>query len=81
MKTNPTLTARARELRKNMTPAERILWKALRGRRFVNYKFRRQQPFGEYILDFYCSNTQIELEIDGETHLGREPHDEGVRNG
>jgi len=76
MKTNPTLTARARELRKNMTPAERILWKELRGRRFASFKFRRQQPFGLYILDFFCSNARLSLEIDGETHLGNEKSDE-----
>jgi adenine-specific DNA-methyltransferase len=76
MKKDPSITARARELRKNMTPAERILWKAIRSRRFANFKFRRQHPFGEYILDFYCSNTQLLLEIDGETHLGNEKADE-----
>ena len=76
MKTNPHLKAHARELRQNLTPAERILWSALRGRRFVGYKFRRQQVMGEYILDFYCANTMLSLEIDGETHLGKEQHDE-----
>jgi very-short-patch-repair endonuclease len=39
-------------------------------------KFRRQHPFAEYILDFYCSNTRLLLEIDGETHLGNEKADE-----
>jgi very-short-patch-repair endonuclease len=76
MKTDPRLKSHVRELRKNMTPAEGILWTALRDRRFLGYKFRRQQVMGEFILDFYCSNTLIALEIDGETHLGKEANDE-----
>jgi very-short-patch-repair endonuclease len=76
MKQDARLKEHARELRKNMTPAERILWGALRGRQFAGYKFRRQQPFGEYVLDFFCSNTRLALEIDGETHLGKEKPDE-----
>ena len=59
-----------------MTPAERILWRELRGRRFAGYKFRRQQIMGGYVLDFYCSNTQLAIEVDGETHLGKEKSDE-----
>ncbi len=76
MKTNPRLKAHARDLRKNMTPAERILWIALRDRRFAGYKFRRQQVVGDYIIDFYCTNALLALEIDGETHLGKEESDE-----
>jgi very-short-patch-repair endonuclease len=75
MKTNPRLKSHARDLRKNMTPAERILWTALRDRRFAGYKFRRQQVVGEYVLDFYCSNALLALEIDGKTHLGKEESD------
>src|SRR6185369_14324407 len=76
MKTNPELKAHARELRKGMTPAEKILWRALRDRRLCEYKFRRQQVFGKYVLDFYCANARLVLEIDGETHLGKEKSDE-----
>ncbi len=76
MQKDPQLKSYARELRKNMTPAERILWQALRGGRLAGFKFRRQQPFGEYVLDFYCSNASLALEIDGETHLGKESADD-----
>jgi very-short-patch-repair endonuclease len=58
-----------------MTPAERILWNAVRGRRFVGFKFRRQQVFGGYILDFFCSHIKLVLEIDGESHLANEEYD------
>ena len=76
MKSAPRLKAYARELRQNMTPAERILWAALRRRRFAGYKVRRQQIVGGYVLDFYCSNARLALEVDGETHLGKEKSDE-----
>ncbi len=76
MKSDPRLKAHARELRLNMTPAERILWSALRDRRFAGFKFRRQQVFGEYVLDFFCSNARLAIEVDGETHLGKEQSDE-----
>ena len=71
------LTAHARELRKNMTPAEAILWRQLRGRRFAGYKFRRQQPIfdANAIADFYCATAKLVVELDGETHVGREAHD------
>ncbi len=76
MKADPYLKARARELRRNMTPAERILWNALRGRRFAGFKFRRQQVFGTYVLDFYCANARLTIEVDGETHLEKSKDDE-----
>ncbi len=71
------LTARARELRRNMTPAEAILWRKLRGRRFAGFKFRRQQPIVEAhaIADFFCPTAGLVVELDGETHIGRETHD------
>ncbi|MBI1830216.1 MAG: DUF559 domain-containing protein [Planctomycetes bacterium] len=53
-----------------------MLWKELRGRRFAGFKFRRQQVFGSHVLDFYCSNARLALEVDGETHLGKEKLDE-----
>ena len=72
------LTARARELRQHMTPAERILWVKLRGRRFAGIKFRRQQPVvaATAIADFYCPAARLVVELDGETHVGREAHDD-----
>ena len=71
------LTERARDLRKHMTPAEVILWGRLRGRRFAGFKFRRQQPVCQAvaIADFYCASARLVVELDGETHAGREAHD------
>ena len=57
-----------RNLRKNMTPAEQSLWKHLRGKRLGGYRFRRQQPLGQYILDFVCVDAKLVIEIDGGQH-------------
>ena len=65
-----TLVERARELRKNPTPAERLLWEQLRGRRFLGLKFRRQHPFGLFILDFFCVERRLAIEVDGAAHEG-----------
>jgi very-short-patch-repair endonuclease len=46
--------SRPRQLRKNMTDAERLLWRELRSRQLGGYKFRRQQPLGTYVVDFVC---------------------------
>ena len=56
---------RARLLRKKATEPERILWRHLRNRNFVGYKFRRQHPFEDYILDFYCPSAKLAIELDG----------------
>ena len=67
-----------RYLRKNATDCERILWRHLRNRRFVDYKFRRQHPIDPYILDFYCPNVKLAIELDGSGHDSRlrETHDQ-----
>jgi len=67
---------RARKLRRSMTPAEVILWRELRGRRFAGYKFRRQRPAGPFITDFYCHACRLIVGLDGETHIGREQADQ-----
>ena len=66
---------RSRELRREMTPAEKILWKELRGRRFDGFKFRRQQPIGNFIADFLCASARVIIELDGESHVGRDQPD------
>ena len=58
----------ARKLRREQTDVERKLWKALRGRRFHGYKFRRQQPIGDYIVDFVCFEAKFVVELDGGQH-------------
>lgn len=68
-------TPRARELRRDMTPTEVILWGVLRGRQLGGYKFRRQQPLGPFYADFYCAEAKLVVELDGDTHVGREEAD------
>jgi very-short-patch-repair endonuclease len=63
----PNLLHLAHELRINQTTAESILWRALRNRNF-KYKFRRQHPILRYIVDFYCPQAKLCVEIDGSTH-------------
>ena len=58
----------ARHLRKRDTWAEKLLWSWLRDRRFSAYKFRRQQIFGDYILDFFCVEAFLNIELDGSQH-------------
>jgi very-short-patch-repair endonuclease len=57
-----------RELRNDMTAAELALWRILRGRQMSGCKFRRQHPFGEYILDFVCLENELVIEVDGGQH-------------
>lgn len=56
---------RARELRKNPTDAERLLWRKLRLWQIDGFKFLRQQPLGIYIVDFACLEKRLVIEIDG----------------
>jgi very-short-patch-repair endonuclease len=58
----------AKTLRKNQTEAEGYLWQFLRDRRLAGYKFRRQYPIGNYILDFYCPQKKLAIELDGGQH-------------
>ena len=58
----------ARELRGRMTDAEALLWMLLRNRRIAGAKFRRQHPMGRYILDYYCIDKMLCIELDGGQH-------------
>jgi Uncharacterized protein conserved in bacteria len=64
---NPTLKTLARQLRQNSTKAEIILWKYIKGK-VLGCEFHRQRPIDEYILDFYCDELKLGIEIDGYTH-------------
>jgi very-short-patch-repair endonuclease len=64
----------ARRLRKKATPSEQLLWKHLR-RKQLPFKFRRQQPMAPYIVDFFCPAARLVIELDGESHIGREDYD------
>jgi very-short-patch-repair endonuclease len=59
-----------RLLRSNMTDAECALWKRLRGCQLNGCKFRRQHPFGDFILDFVCLEAKLVIEVDGGQHNG-----------
>lgn len=54
-----------------MTNAERLLWQALRNHQLCGFKFRRQHPIGPYIVDFYCHNARLVVELDGEYHANQ----------
>jgi very-short-patch-repair endonuclease len=64
----PAILERARELRREMTPQERKLWQRLRGKQLFGVKFRRQHPVDRFILDFYCYQHNLAIEIDGHSH-------------
>ena len=67
-KTTAEIVQAAREQRCQPTPAEKRLWAALRGRRLAGLKFRRQHPYGQFILDAFCVEHQLEVEVDGDVH-------------
>ncbi|MDX2137691.1 MAG: endonuclease domain-containing protein [Chloroflexota bacterium] len=58
----------ARHLRAEQTPSEEILWQSLRNRRLNGWKFRRQFPIGAFVLDFYCAESRLAVEVDGAIH-------------
>ncbi|MGI9519231.1 MAG: endonuclease domain-containing protein [Pirellulaceae bacterium] len=60
--------ARSRQLRKNLTGPEKNLWAAIRSRKLANLKFRRQFPIDRYIVDFYCHEHRLVVELDGDSH-------------
>jgi len=62
----------ARGFRKNPTESEKIMWNALRNRQFLNLKFRRQYLVDGYLIDFYCSELKLAIEIDGPIHSRKE---------
>ena len=66
---------RARALRRNPTEAEKLLWRELRHWQVAGYKFRRQQPIGQYIVDFICFEKQLIIELDGGQHADQTNYD------
>jgi very-short-patch-repair endonuclease len=66
---NPKLKERAKQLRHNMTFSEVKLWNKLKNGQLMGYDFDRQRPVGNYIVDFFCKDLQLALEVDGITHL------------
>ena len=74
--TPPELKVRARELRYDSTVPERKLWDALRGRKLAGLKFRRQHPIPPFVVDFYCEEELLVVELDGDSHIGCANYDE-----
>ena len=64
-----------RELRKNATDAERLLWSRLRRRQLSGFKFRRQHSVGPYICDFACVDARVVVELDGSQHVEQSGYD------
>ena len=79
------IRALVRELRRNSTPSERLLWEYLRSRKFLGLKFKRQYPIAYqhgklgkshyFIADFYCYEKKLVLELDGEIHSEQKEYD------
>jgi very-short-patch-repair endonuclease len=69
------LLDRARRLRREMTPQERLLWQGLRGRRLEGYKFRRQMWLDGFIADFACPEARLVVEADGSQHAANRDYD------
>ena len=69
-------TDRSRELRADSTTSERVLWGMLRNRRLGGLKFRRQVPFGKFVVDFYCAEHHLIVELDGHSHDGQQEKDQ-----
>ena len=66
--------SKARSLRKNMSASEDLLWEGIRKKR-TGFSFRRQVQIGAYVLDFYCAEAALCVEVDGEQHLRRQELD------
>ena len=68
MDSKSILLEKRRYLRKNLTPEEAVLWNCLKSKQIKNHKWRKQHPIGAYILDFYCPETKLCIELDGKNH-------------
>lgn len=73
---NPKLKDFARKLRRDSTFTEIMLWNYLRGKQMRGYDFDRRRPIDNYIVDFYCKDLQLAIEVDGESHYGNTERDE-----
>jgi very-short-patch-repair endonuclease len=66
----------ARSMRANPTPGEATLWQHLRGAKLAGVRFRRQHAIGKFIVDFYCPQAKLVIELDGSSHVERETEDQ-----
>ena len=72
---NPKLKEFARKLRKDSTFTEILLWNYLKGKQMRGYDFDRQRPIDNFIVDFYCKDLQLAIEVDGESHYANPEKD------
>ena len=73
----PAIFEKAKELRNKMTPTEQILWEELKGKKVCGVRFRRQHPIDIFIVDFYCHEALLVIEVDGKIHLQQKDYDDG----
>jgi very-short-patch-repair endonuclease len=73
---NPDLKTLARELRRKMTMSEILLWKELKNKQICGFDFDRQRPLDKYIVDFFCKELSLAIEIDGDSHTYKFDYDE-----
>ena len=71
---NPKLRILARKLRKEMTLSEVLLWNELKQKKMLGYDFDRQKPLDNYIVDFFCKELLLVIEVDGSSHHHEEPY-------
>ncbi len=79
MRTHQETRRRAKELRRELTDAERILWSRLKGKQLRGWQFRVQHPVAPYILDFACVPLRLGIELDGATHSTVEEREHDAR--
>ncbi len=72
---NPKLKKLARKLRKDMTLSEVLLWNELKQAKMMGYDFLRQRPMDNFIVDFYCKDLRLVIEIDGSSHHSEEAYE------
>lgn len=77
---NPKLKEKARYLRNNSTLSEVLLWKQLRNKQMMGYDFDRQKPIDKYIIDFFCDELKLAIEIDGTNHIDIAENDKDRQN-
>ena len=74
-RTSPEMQARARELRREMTPAEKKLWAHIRFGQLDGAHFRRQHAVDRFIVDFFCARAKLVVEVDGDSHVAQVDYD------
>jgi len=77
---NPILKERAKKLKKQSTLSEILLWNKIKSKQILGYDFHRQKPIDNYIVDFFCVELMLAIEIDGATHFDKLDYDQKREN-